>query len=176
MKRITQWIMFATILGLFVLGCEKPADVPTTGQSEISDPSALSKGPVVHHVSVGGADVCVSFGLHAGCDGNFSLVANEKADGSVTGQYTDQFGHGNGGFHATVNCLSVYGNEAWVSGVVTHGNFQGFDLTGLPVITRVADNGTSGDQISVSFIGDTTSCLDEPDLPLFDMTGQVTVR
>ncbi len=179
---VMRYLSVASVLLLLVMlvaGCNE-GKVPTATQidSSIENPiEALSKKNVIHHVSVGGADVCVdiSIGLKPGCDGNFSLVANMKADGSVQGQYTDQFGHGNGGFHASVNCLSVNGNEAWISGVITSGNSQGNDLTGFPVITRVVDNGTSGDQISFSFIGDSTSCLDEPDFPLFDLTGQVTV-
>jgi len=175
-NKVCHIVIFVALLATIpFLGCENQSPI----DSSIENPTeALSKNNVVHHVSVGGADVCVdiSIGLKPGCDGNFSLVANEKADGSVKGQYTDQFGNGNGGFQATVNCLSVNGNEAWVSGVITSGNFQGFDLTGFPVITRVADNGTSGDQISFSFIGNATSCLAEPNLPLLNLTGQVTVN
>ena len=145
-NKVCHIVIFVTLLVIIpFLGCGNQSPI----DSSLENPTeALSKNNVVHHVSVGGADICVdiSVGLKPGCDGNFSLVANEKTDGSVGGQYTDQFGHGNGGFHATVNCLSVNGNEAWVSGVITSGNFQGFDLTGFPVITRVADNGTSGDQ------------------------------
>jgi len=166
----------ATILlmGIFVTACNEdaaPTDSINKNQSEV-----LSKGPVVHRVTAGGADICEALGLPTGCDANFSLVAIEKADGSVSGQWQDSFGQGNGGFHATVTCLSVNGNEAWVSGVITSGNFQGSDPTGLPVITRVVDNGQSGDQIGFSFVGDPTSCLDEPNLALFDLThGQVKV-
>jgi hypothetical protein len=174
MKKLSCFMMLGAVFGLLVLSCEN-APNPTAVPLSENPSGALSKNNVIHHVSVGGSDICVAFGLKSGCDGNFSLVANMKADGSVKGQYTDQFGHGNGGFHATVTCLSVNGNEAWVSGVITSGNFQGFDLTGLPVITKVMDNGTSGDQISFSFIGDPTSCSDQPDFPLLDMTGQVTV-
>ena len=150
---------------------------PSDPASANSDQMSLSKGRIIHHVSVGGADICIDFfGTHPGCDGNFSLVANEDSEGNVSGQYVDQFGHGNGGFHATVTCLSVNGNEAWVSGVITSGNLQGTDLTGFPVITKVVDNGTSGDQISFSFIGDPTSCSDQPNRPVYNLTGQVTVR
>lgn len=152
----------------------------TTLQSGTNENAVTDRAKPVHHVSVGGADICVDFtmplpGDHPGCDGNFSLVANMDADGNVTGQYTDQFGHGNGGFHATVNCLSVVGNEAWVSGVITTGNIQGFDLAGFPVITRVQDNGKSGDKISFSWIGDPTNCNVQFQYPLFGMTGQVKV-
>ena len=60
---------------------------------------ALATGPL-HRVSFGGPDACEGFGLQPGCDANLSLVAIEQADGSVIGQYSDQFGDGNGGFHA----------------------------------------------------------------------------
>jgi len=141
-----------------------------------------AKGPVVHHVLAGGPDACVAFGAeHPGCDGNFSLSAREYADGSVSGQYTDRFARGNG-FHAVIDCLSVVGNEAWVSGVITSGTFDGVDLTGLPVWTRVRDNGTSAndppDQIGFSIIGDPTPCTAHPSgLGLFnEPEGQVSVR
>ena len=141
-----------------------------------------TKGPVVHHVSVGSPDPCIAFGFeHPGCDANFSLVANQYADGSVSGQYTDRFANGNG-FHAEVDCLVVSGDDAWISGVITQGRFEDFDLAGLEVLARVRDNGTSAndppDQISFSFI-DTAlpDCTEQPDLPLFDTPqGQVTIR
>ena len=167
------------LLLISVTGCNEEA-APTTAlvDSSIENPTGvLSKGRVIHRVSVGGADICEAFGAHTGCDANFSLVAIEKADGSVSGQWQDSFGHGNGGFHATITCLSINGNEAWVSGVITSGNFLDSDLTGLPVITRVLDNGNSGDKIGFSDFGNTTSCLDEPDLGLFDLAnGQVKVQ
>ena len=152
------------------------------------------QGPIVHRVSVGGPD---SFG--PGGDANFSLSAREYADGSVSGQYTDRFAQaiGGGGFHAVIDCLSISddGNEAWVGGVITKGTFPDFpepgdvfDLTGVRVVTRVRDNGTSAkdppDQISLSvfFIdGDPTPCTDQPtESPFFDLfdvpQGQVKVR
>jgi hypothetical protein len=138
--------------------------------------SAFAAG-VVHHVSVGGPDQDAVD--HT--DANFSLVANQHADGTVTGEWSDQFGQGEGGIHAQVNCVFVDGNEAWVSGVITSGTVGGIDVTGLPVITRVQDNGKSAndppDQISFSFVGLATPCTDTPNLPLSPMTGgQVTVR
>ena len=94
---------------------------------------------VVHHVSVGGPDQDPT--NHT--DANFSLVAIQHGDGTVTGQWTNQFGQGQGGIHVQINCLFVQGNEAWVSGFISSGNFNGADLSGLPVITRVQDNGKS---------------------------------
>ena len=134
-------------------------------------------GGIVHQVSVGGPDQDAT--NHT--DANFSLVAIQYADGSVKGEWTDQFGQGQGGIHVKIDCLFVQGNEAWVSGFISSGNFNGADLSGLPVITRVQDNGTSHndtpDAISFSFIGVAAACTTHPNLPLVPMTdGQVNVR
>lgn len=143
---------------------------------------AWANGPVVHHVTAGGPDACIALGFeHPGCDANFSLVANQYADGDVSGQYTDRFANGDG-FHAVVDCLVVIGNDAWISGVITQGRFDGIDLAGLEVLTRVRDNGTSEndppDQISLSFIDtELPDCTEQLDLPLQDTPqGQVIVR
>jgi hypothetical protein len=133
---------------------------------------ALAQG-VEHFVSVGGPDQDAT--NHT--DANFSLVAIQHSDGSVTGQWTDQFGQGQGGIHVVINCLFVQGNDAWVSGTISSGTFNGADLSGLPVITRVQDNGKTGDLISFSFIGNPAACTTAPNLPLLPMTaGQVIVR
>jgi hypothetical protein len=141
-----------------------------------------AKGPIEHYVSVGSPDACIAFGFeHPGCDANFSLVANQYADGSVSGEYSDRFANGDG-FHADVDCLVVSGNDAWISGVITQGRVDGIDLAGLEVLTRVRDNGTSAndppDQISFSFIDvELPDCTEQPDLPLLDAPqGQVTIR
>ena len=146
-----------------------------------------ARGPtVVHSVTAGGPDSCLALGFpHPGCDGNFTLAANVYADGTVSGQYTDRLSRGNG-FHVVIDCVSVVGSDAWVSGVITSGRFDDFDLTGLPVSTRVRDNGTSAndppDQISYSIIDDISShgvfqpCTDHPSYDLLDSPqGQVVV-
>ena len=148
---------------------------------------AWATGPVVHRVSAGGPDACVEFDFpHPGCDGNYSLTASEYADGSVSGQYTDRFAHGDG-FHAVIDCLVVEGNRAWVSGIITSGRFtdpdtgEVFDLAGLYVFTSVQDNGTSAndpvDQISLSFIDfEPIPCTEQFDVDLLDAPeGQVRV-
>ena len=58
---------------------------------------------VVHSASVGGHDQDPA----GHTDANFSLVAIEHSDGTVSGQWTDQFGQGQGGIHVQVNCLFV---------------------------------------------------------------------
>ena len=143
--------------------------------------AASAGGPITHHVSAGGPDVCEAFGLQPGCDGNFSLVAHVNAVGSMSGQYTDRWPNGDG-FHAVITCVSVIGNDAWVSGVITSGTFDGEDLTGLAISTRVRDNGSSAndppDQISLSFGGrQSRICTDHYPYPLFDAPqGQVVVK
>lgn len=132
----------------------------------------------IHRVSMGSSDICVGGGLSPGCDQNLSLVALEMADGTITGQFIDVFSvpfpRGRGTIiQASVTCLSVSGNEAWVGGVITGPNFTGF-----PIVIRVRDNGTSQrdppDQSSIleAFGPD---CTTQPDLTLFDIFGQVKI-
>ena len=140
--------------------------------------SAALAGGVTHHVSVGSPDASL---FPPGTDANFSLVANERADGTVEGQWQDTFfGRGEPALpvHVAITCLEVDGQDAWVSGTITHPDF----LAGLPAITQVRDNGTSAndppDQVSFTFQAlSVDECLDKPDLPLFDLNnGEVKVR
>lgn len=138
-------------------------------------PAAFADG-VIHKVSVGSADVLPP----PGSDANFSLSAIQRGDGTVTGQWQDTFfGRSVPAFpiHVEITCLVVEGNDAWVSGLITHPDF----LAGSPAITRVRDNGTSAndpaDQVSFTFLAPSAdACLDKPALPLFDLiNGQVKV-
>ena len=140
---------------------------------------AQSTNAVINRVSVGGSDQDVTLNT----DANFSLIALRKADGSVSGQWSDQFGQGQGGVLVDVNCLVVQGNQAWIGGIIRQGSTGqgGVDLSGLAALTRVADLGTSAtdvpDAISFTFIGLAVQCTAQPNLPLFPMTGgQVTVN
>jgi hypothetical protein len=145
--------------------------------------------PIVHRVSVGGPDLCTVFDNRPGCDANFSFTAKEYADGSASGEYTDRFSqaNGGGGFHAVIDCVSVVGNTAWVSGVITNGfvtdpeTGEVVDVTGFPVAARVQDNGTTAndppDKISLSRIGDPRPCTLHIPYRIFDVPqGQVNVR
>ncbi len=134
---------------------------------------------------MGGADICEALGLPTGCDANFSLVANEFADGSVKGQWHDQFAGGSG-IHVAVDCLDVHGNGAVVGGVITHGTGTCFgvpcsNFEGSRAITSVVDNGTSksdaADQLSFSIFPVAAVCGVGPGvLPLNNLTnGQVKV-
>ncbi len=149
--------------------------VPAASSAANAPMSLNVKGSqFLHRVSVGGPDA-----LGPGVDKNFSMVAMQRADGSVSGQFTDQWKDGRGSIHVTVDCLQVVGNRAWVSGVVTGGTAE--DM-GAFILTMVEDNGTSAkdppDAIAGSYYTDgTITCQDAPDLPLLPMPkGQVKVQ
>lgn len=183
MRYLSLPCMLALILVL-VAGCSEEA-APTSALDDApleTTTATLSHNRVVHHASLGGADICEALGLPTGCDANFSLTANMKADGSVKGQWQDTFAGGGEGIHVSIDCLNVVGNGAVVGGVVTNGTIGGVDATGQRALTAVVDNGTSkndpADQLSVSFTGIDIPCTDlEPAaFPLFELTnGQVKV-
>lgn len=153
--------------------------------SEVDAVRAGKKGGVVHRVSVGGADLCETLGLPTGCDANFSLTAQMKADGSVKGQWQDTFNGGGAGIHVAISCLNVVGNSATLGGMITHGKLgDGTDVSGKFAYTAVADNGTSkrdpADQISFAYLGDAEVPCEDMELSFFtlvDLTnGQVKVQ
>lgn len=161
-----------TALGLLVLGCEGTGPTAPLSDGTGMSLSEHAAGPVAHRVSMGSADVCAGLGLPAGCDANQSLVAIEFANGTVKGQWHDQFA-GGVGVHVAVACVSVSGNQAWVSGTVTNQPFAGENA-----IIQLEDNGQSGDR--ASFTNGTANpddCLGQPDLTLWDVTnGQVKIK
>jgi hypothetical protein len=170
------------LLVISVTGCNQEA-APTEDSFYETPNGVLSKGPVIHHASLGGADICEALGLPTGCDANFSLVANMKADGSVSGQWQDTFVGGGEGIHVAIDCMNIIdGNAAIVGGVITHGTFGGVDVSGQYAVTAVVDNGTSAndppDQLSFSFFpANDCNTYTLADFPLIDLThGQVKVR
>ena len=158
---------------LLAVACNEPTR-PALGAISAD---AQGASAVIHRVSVGGSDQDATLNT----DANFSLVAIQKRDGSVSGEWSDQFGQGQGGVHVDVNCVLVVGNQAWISGIIRSGQAGGVDFTGLPATTRVADLGKSAndpaDAISFTFIGVAAPCTARLNLPLLAMTGgQVTVN
>ena len=177
----TAWFAVPAV-ALLAVACSEPTtplasrNAPTIGSIAASSDNGNG---VIHRVSVGGSDQDAT----QNTDANFSLIAIQYGDGSVKGEWTDQFGQGQGGVHVDVNCLVVQGNQAWVGGIIRSGSTGqgGVDLSGLPALTRVADLGKSAndppDAISFTFIGLPVQCTAQPNLPLLPMTGgQVTVN
>ena len=171
----TAW--FIPALALAVACADTNA--PSAASPGALNASVNSGSGVINRVSVGGSDQDVTLNT----DANFSLIAIQKGDGSIAGEWSDQFGQGQGGLQVDVNCLVVQGNQAWIGGIIRSGSTGqgGVDLSGLPALTRVADLGKSAndapDAISFTFIGLAVQCTAQPNLPLFPMTGgQVTVN
>lgn len=164
------------LLVIFVGGCSQNAG--PTDSSMGQTPDVLSKGRIIHHVSVGGPDFTTP-----GVDANFSLVANMDESGNVSGQWEDTFGNQVGKIHVAVDCMIISGNTAIIGGVIVHGSTNGVDRTGERAVTKVVDNGKSAndppDQISYSFFGGIGTCgiYTAAVFPLFDMPwGQVTIK
>ena len=143
--------------------------------------TAAFAAPPCAIVTMGGADVHF-LGAPPNNDKNLSLIARLGCDFTVTGGLTDAYAGGNVTIHATLDCLVVEGDDAWMSGVITKvtPNTIG-DFAGVPVSVRVRDNGTSAndppDQASFVFLfGDAIECSQKPDYELFDLNnGQVQV-
>ena len=128
-----------------------------------------------HSVRVGGPDLA-----GAGVDGNYSLVAKVDEAGNVSGEWQDAFTQ-DPGFHISVTCLTVVGNQAWVGGVITQASNPAF--VGVQARTLVTDGGLpngGGDSISFTFIfpnGNAPDCAAQPAFAQILLTkGQVVIK
>jgi len=175
MRTFQNLLWIVLLLSIFAFsGCNENVSDPG-----IDNSNQVSLSKIVHHVSVGGCDA-----FPPGTDRSFSLVANMNDDGEVSGQYQDGFGGGAGGIHVAVDCMILVGdNAAIISGVITHGTFNGVDVSGQRAVTAVVDNGQGSnadpDQISYSYIGPNLTCSTYAfqQFPLLDIyCGQVKVK
>lgn len=171
MKKITVPLL---AVGLLLIGCDGPTTMPTALKVPTLSLAVGQGNGVQHRVSVGSHDFSPP-----GDDANFSLIAIEHADGTVTGQWEDQFGPGNGyegGYHIAVDCLSVEGNRAWIGGVITKAPAANQADIGTRAVTSVEDNGTSAndppDKISYTYTGLSTDYQCQHfSVPLFPLSG-----
>jgi len=154
-KRIT----LAFLVALLAVSCDGNPTQPSSSDAQLVEAQfdAQNGNPVVQRVTVGGADATL-FGP-PGSDANFSLIAVERADGTVTGQLHDSWSK-NSGFHAVIDCLSVDGNDAWVSGTVTKSVAPAF--VGRTVNIQVRDGGDAGeDMITFATFFLPVTCVDQ---------------
>jgi len=152
-------LSLVVLVALFAVSCDESPTQPNASDAQLVEAQfdAQSGNRVVRRLTVGGADA-EAYGP-PGSDANFSLVALERADGTVTGQIQDAW-YKNSGFHATLDCLSVDGNDAWVSGTVTKSVQPAF--LGRTVNVQVRDGGDSGeDMISPAFFFLQATCVDQ---------------
>jgi hypothetical protein len=134
-------------------------------------------------VTVGSADIDFppGEGSPPNNDKNLSLIARLGCDGTVTGRLTDAWGGTTVAVHATLDCLVVEGNDAWMSGYITKATPTTIgDFTGVPVSIRVRDNGTTAndppDKASFVFLFENAiDCTEKSDYELFDLHGQVQI-
>jgi hypothetical protein len=147
------------IVALFAVACDETPTQPGASDTQLVEAQfgAQNGNPVVLRVTVGGADG-VAYGP-PGSDANFSLVALERADGTVTGQIQDAW-HKDAGFHATLDCISVDGSDVWLSGTVTKSTYPPF--LGRTVNVQVRDGGDAGeDMISPAYFFLPATCADQ---------------
>jgi len=170
MRTLTVPLLSAASL---LIACDAPTRMPTALKAPTAVFAIGNGNGILHRVSLASHDFGI---LKPGTDANDSFIAIQYADGSVEGQWSDQFGHGNGGLHIAVDCLAVVGNQAWISGIATKAFDD--DLVGTRFATRVQDNGTSAndapDQMSFTvgpIVNPAFSCQNHPNFSLFDLDG-----
>ncbi|MCP3957398.1 MAG: hypothetical protein GY719_06060 [bacterium] len=118
----------------------------------------------------------------------FGFTAVTHRDGTVTGQFEVRSTLTGEGAHADVQCLDVQGGDtATFSGVVSHGELGGVDLTGLCYVATGQDNGEGAasppDFVSFvlfapcGFLPAETACTVAPQPAVLEViTGNVQVR
>ena len=142
-----------------------------------------SHGKVIHSVTLGGADVCEVFGKPKGCNRNLSLIANMYEDGTVKGQWQDNFATKGEGIHVEIDCAEFgsVNDFKWakVGGVITKGTFNEEDITGKYAVMLLVDNYKGNDHISLFTNPSSVDCSVVP-FPLYRWypvdTGQVRIR
>jgi hypothetical protein len=151
-------ISLMLVVALFAVACDETPTQPGPSEAQVVEAQfdAHAGNPVVRRLTVGGADSQL-YGP-PGSDANFSLVALQRADGTVNGQWSDQYG--GAGMHAEIDCLYVDGNTAWVSGPVTQHTNP--DLVGRTANAQVRDGGDTGDDmVSPVFFFLPYTCADQ---------------
>jgi len=131
MKTLRAYILAALFLFSLILikGCNR-TDSPTAAEEpSISGTISFEKGS---GPSAGGQ------GRISGTDRTFAFSAVTHKDGSVSGQ--GQLNNRAAGvkIHFSIDCISVSGNAATMSGTVTNSNFY---VPGGPCWFKVKDNG-----------------------------------
>ncbi|MEJ2193432.1 MAG: hypothetical protein P8X73_01065 [Ignavibacteriaceae bacterium] len=82
---------------------------------------------------------------------NFSFHASENQDGNITGmiEFTCRI-PSSGRVHGTIECMTIDGNQATMSGVVTHSDIPGYQ-PGRLFWFRVVDNGEGNNSAADQF-------------------------
>jgi hypothetical protein len=126
------------LLAINVTGCNEEA-APTENSSApeeiVSGPLNKGGGP-----SANGQAILPEEALF-GYFQNFSFQARENQDGSITGSIEFNCRQPwSGRVHGTIDCMTIVGNQATMSGVATHSDIPGYP-PGSIFWFRVVDNG-----------------------------------
>ena len=179
-------LLLTTLLAIISISSCNIEDVnPDTRENLSFDDLSLRKshGKVIHSVTLGGADVCEFFGKPKGCNRNLSLIANMYEDGTVKGQWHDNFATKGEAIHVEIDCaeFGTVGDFKWakVGGVITKGIFNEEDVTGRYAVMLLVDNYQGEDQISLFTNPSSVDCSVFP-FPLYRWypvdAGQVRIR
>jgi hypothetical protein len=179
---IMKYLSVTSVLLLLVIsvtGCNEEA-APTENSSapvDVGGPLNKGGGPSANGQAILPEEVL--FGYFQ----NFSFHARENQDGSITGSI--QFNcrqPWSGIVHGTIDCMTIEGNQATISGFATHSDIEGYPPGSL-FWFRVVDNGEGNnsdpDQFSdVWGVPEGYSCTGS--FPPFDMVdiehGNVQVK
>ena len=143
------------VLAAIVLAFVACSDVPVAPDTDLQ-PQFARGGPLIHSAS-GSGHITIAV---IDAKRVFSFTAEERADGTLSGQVqlkimASVLGSENPAitrsFQAEVVCLSVVGNRAWVGGAIKSSSIP--NIIGKEVAWVVEDNGegrSSGDLISVT--------------------------
>lgn len=158
-----------------IAGCNDTTEPGAAVPVSFADAAAAANAGVVERVQ-GGAN----FTAPDGDLRTFAFSAVRYADGSVTGQWERirRFG-GNAASnksHGVVTCFTVIGNNVWLGGYATSGNFTepGFNEVGWSVVDNGNGRNAPPDQMSLQRVARIPGfadrvCDQTPDFFLFDI-------
>lgn len=155
-------------IALVAAGCGNES---TTAPIDVDANFRSARAPV-NSVTAGGnldlESVVPGWGIE-----RYGFTASVDGNGNVKGQFSANWG-GIKPFHMAITCLAVDGDQAWITGAVTHSPDEALP-EGLNLTFQVRDNGegrnAAPDEIGYFYgdntltdIGFSTDCRDMPDL------------
>lgn len=128
------------LAGTFSLaGCETGPAVTAPEAPSVVGPSLVRGGPGVT-ARANGQGILASASFRT-----FAFNAVEQKDGSVEGHTTLQNHTGDIRIHTRIECMSVQGNRAVLTGHITESTIEGYP--GRFTLVVVEDNGEGGDAV-----------------------------
>lgn len=183
---IMTYLVFSCILLLTVInvtGCNEEL-APTENSSALLEIAGNDvSGPLNVGPSANGSAILSEEDLF-GYFQNFSFQAKENWDGSITGSIEFKCRiPGSGRAHGTIDCLTIEGNEAILSGVITQTDKNlDFLPENVPFWFKVVDNGEGNNYPADEFsdiyvLHESIPCGESLPVPLFPIeNGNVQVN